>query len=277
MANYFTDRVVQHPGRVTMTPVAGETNTYDMARAEGTVTEPGTPFNAENFNGIADQIIEDTVELITGRVFYGTCPTAASGTTDKIVTVDPDFKLVTGATIAVKFDNDCIATPGYQRKLNVNGTGAISVSVRGMTTMIYNPWSAGEVVLFTYDGTYWQMVSPTTGKETDISNQVTVAKTGGVSQSTVTLQSAKRIGNMVNVTVRVDAGAAVAAGNNVITFTMDVSGKKTGPCLGGSYNSAVPVFALKLEGINPGVTVRALGAVTASMYFTLFYTFMIND
>lgn len=61
MANtYFTDRVVQYPGRVTMTPT-GNTNEYDLARAEGNVTEQGTPFNADTFNGIANQIIADAV------------------------------------------------------------------------------------------------------------------------------------------------------------------------------------------------------------------------
>lgn len=54
----FTDRVVQYPGRVVMNPVSGEANTYDMSRAEGTVTAEGTPFNAETFNGMADDIIQ---------------------------------------------------------------------------------------------------------------------------------------------------------------------------------------------------------------------------
>lgn len=61
MANtYFTDRVVQYPGRVTMTPTGNE-NEYDLARAEGNVTEAGTPFNADTFNEIANQIIADAV------------------------------------------------------------------------------------------------------------------------------------------------------------------------------------------------------------------------
>lgn len=62
MANtYFTDRVVQYPGRVTMTPT-GNTNEYDLARAEGNVTTQGTPFNADTFNRIANQIIADATD-----------------------------------------------------------------------------------------------------------------------------------------------------------------------------------------------------------------------
>lgn len=66
MANYFTDRVVEYPGRVTLTPT-GDANTYDMARAEGSVTEAGTPFNAATFNGIAQDII-DKINSLAARV-----------------------------------------------------------------------------------------------------------------------------------------------------------------------------------------------------------------
>lgn len=60
----FTDRVVQYPGRVTMVPVQGEANTYDMSRSEGTVTTEGTPFNAATFNSIADDIIQEADDNI---------------------------------------------------------------------------------------------------------------------------------------------------------------------------------------------------------------------
>lgn len=38
------DRVPTYPGRVTLTPVSGQTNTYDMARADAPV-EAGMPLN----------------------------------------------------------------------------------------------------------------------------------------------------------------------------------------------------------------------------------------
>lgn len=223
-------------------------------------------------NGILEELADRSLQT----VWYGTCSTASSGTTDKIVTVDDGFTLQTGVTIAITFDNDCIATMGYERKLNVNDTGAIPISVKGMTTMTYNPWSAGDVVLFVYDGTYWQMVSPTTGKRSDIASQVTLTKTGGVSASTCTLQSAIRIGDTVVCNIRVDAGAAVAAGSNVIQFTLNIGGKWTSGVSTLSYNGAVSVAFLKPNGAAPSCTVRALGAVTAAMYFTCYATFVIE-
>ena len=62
MADYFVDRVVEHPGRVQMTPVSGQSNVYDMERAEGAVTETGTSFNAATFNNIAQDILDKITE-----------------------------------------------------------------------------------------------------------------------------------------------------------------------------------------------------------------------
>lgn len=147
MANYFTDRVVQYPGRVVMNPVSGEANTYDMSRAEGTVTEEGTPFNAETFNGIANMIHA-----------FGTCSTGAS-TSAKVVTC-PGFVLETGATITVYFTNAQTSTSSVT--LNVNSTGAKTVygPPRSTTssTRMDGAWEASEAKTFVYDGTYWRIL-----------------------------------------------------------------------------------------------------------------------
>ena len=48
---YFTDRIVQYPGRIKLTSVQDGTEaTYDMTREEGTVTTEGTLLNAANLN-----------------------------------------------------------------------------------------------------------------------------------------------------------------------------------------------------------------------------------
>lgn len=147
MANYFTDRIVQYPGRVMMTPT-GASDTYDLARAEGTVTTPGSPFNAETFNGAIDLY----------GMWYGTCSTAAA-TATKVVTC-PGFQLVTGATIAVYFTYGQSSTSSVY--LNVNGTGAKQVLGSLLTTNsnsnVYGAWGGGEAKMFVYDGTAWRIV-----------------------------------------------------------------------------------------------------------------------
>lgn len=158
MANYFKDRVVQHPGRVTMSPVSGQSDTYDVTRAEGTVTEEGTPFNADTFNEIAQDII-DMIPKGNGRLWYGTCSTGAS-TSAKVVTC-AGFTLTTGAMIAVRFNNEQTSTSTIT--LNVNSTGAKSVyGVARSTTSITRmdgAWEANETKIFVYDGTYWRIVN----------------------------------------------------------------------------------------------------------------------
>ena len=98
MANYFTDRVVQYPGRVTMVPVQGEANTYDMSRAEGDVTNPGTPFNAETFNDIADDIIQDADDNIITDAELQTIATALGVTPAKLYNILSNMAFVEDIT-----------------------------------------------------------------------------------------------------------------------------------------------------------------------------------
>lgn len=58
----FIDRIVQHPGRVKLTPVSGQTNVYDMVRQEGDVYTDGTLLNALNLN--TQTQLDSTVETL---------------------------------------------------------------------------------------------------------------------------------------------------------------------------------------------------------------------
>lgn len=87
-----------------------------------------------------------------GKIFYGVSSTAAA-TQTKVVTIE-DFELFTGALIAVKFDNVNTATAP---KLNISGTGAINMYSVGTTAVLPNAWSAGETLLFVYNGTSYMV------------------------------------------------------------------------------------------------------------------------
>ena len=63
----FVDRVVEYPGRVTLTPT-GNPDEYDVARSEGTVTEEGTPLNATNLNTIIQDMIDSALAPYTGAL-----------------------------------------------------------------------------------------------------------------------------------------------------------------------------------------------------------------
>lgn len=53
----FRDRVPQHPGRVKLSPVSGQTNVYDMTWADG-ATANGTPLNASTFEQFRQDLID---------------------------------------------------------------------------------------------------------------------------------------------------------------------------------------------------------------------------
>lgn len=356
MTEYFKDRIVQNPGRVVLTPVPGETNTYDMERAEGTVTEAGTPFNAATFNGIANAVhgyatcataagtaakvatcsgfvlyagasvtvrfnyantstsatlnvngtgaypiralsatgtapvnfwkareavtfvYDGTYWLIVdggrysppGRVWYGTCPTAAggSGANPKIVTVEDGFQLVTGATIAVKFDNAAITQPGQARSLQVNGTTAAPVMAGGVTAYDQQLWDAGDVVLFVYDGTNWQMASSPRGRLNPSTSWSNIT-TGTHNQTW-----AYREGNVVNLRVAVQNSSSVATGSNLFVGTLATESLR--PVA--AANSVAYVGSAAVVGIlTPAgvLTARVTGAtVAASTAAYLAFTYL---
>lgn len=58
------DRVSTYPGRVVLTPVAGEENTFDMVRADQPITE-GTQINKKLFDSKAYCMTEDATVYVT--------------------------------------------------------------------------------------------------------------------------------------------------------------------------------------------------------------------
>ena len=85
--------------------------------------------------------------------YYGTCATSAA-TQAKVVVCD-GFVLENGATISVLFTN--AQTYDGTPTLNVNSTGAKNVHFKQGIKAIRYIWSAGEIIDFTYNGTYWVM------------------------------------------------------------------------------------------------------------------------
>lgn len=98
------------------------------------------------------------------NIWYGTCTTAAATAAKVVATSSADFTLSTGAMVRVKFTNAC--TYNGTSTLNVDGTGAKSITRVGTTTTIRYYWVAGEVVDFVYDGTNFVMSNKGTATTT---------------------------------------------------------------------------------------------------------------
>jgi len=86
------DRVPRYPGRVKMTPVAGQANTYDMARADDP-TQEGTPLNKTTLlkdataalfglgaNAVPDDAFVAIKTMFDGRVRLASGTYAGTGT-----------------------------------------------------------------------------------------------------------------------------------------------------------------------------------------------------
>lgn len=63
----FFDRVPTYPGRVTMTPVPGKANTYDMVRADEPIVE-GTPVNKALFDSFSNDL-DALVQRVDEKLF----------------------------------------------------------------------------------------------------------------------------------------------------------------------------------------------------------------
>lgn len=213
---------------------------------------------------VTPQVFHDSVLGIvntsnTGRVWYGTCPTEAAGTgsNPKIVTVEDGFQLTTGATIAVKFTNAAIGQPGQSRSLQVNGTAATPVMAGGVTAYNQQLWDAGDVVLFVYDGTNWQMASSPRGRLTPSTSWDNIT-TGTHNQTW-----AYREGNVVNLRVAVQTSSSVSAGGNLFVGTLATESLRPVAAANSvAYvNSAAVVGILTPAGV---LTARVTGAAVAA-------------
>lgn len=64
----WQNRVTQYPTRRVLTEVSGENNTYEVTRAEGTITAEGDAFSAENMNDLEDRIFNALGDKATFRL-----------------------------------------------------------------------------------------------------------------------------------------------------------------------------------------------------------------
>lgn len=105
-------------------------------------------------------LTNDSGFINSPNIPYLTCATAAATaakTTTLVIGTFTSDDLVAGAQVLVNFTyENGVANP----TLSVNGTTAKSIKRYGTTapsTSAASSWNAGAVVLFIYDGTYWQM------------------------------------------------------------------------------------------------------------------------
>lgn len=127
------DRVSAYPGRVKLTPVSGQTNVYDMVRADDPVQE-GTPLNKALLDQKADRMTRDVTIYVTpsGNDAEGDGSSAAPFATIQAA-VNALPKCLGGYTATID-----VAAGTYNERVNVDGFfgGLLTIGEAGRTVVV---------------------------------------------------------------------------------------------------------------------------------------------
>lgn len=143
-----------------------------VANKTAAITETDPIFGASAAAGITSSDINSWNSKGNAKIFYGTCNSDADYINKTVVCSDfTSANLIKGALIFVTFDyTNTVDTEDV--KLNVNNTGAIYIrEPRGESNSISYLRSksilqANCTYLFTYDGTYWVLLTGDSDKDT---------------------------------------------------------------------------------------------------------------
>lgn len=130
------DRLPTYPGRVTLTPVSGQANTYDLVRADQPIEE-GTPINKALFDQKAYTLTEDVILYVStaGNDVTGDGSSAAPyATVQKAVDSLPKWLDGHMATISIAGGtyNERVDINGFQGGILVIGDANKTAIVRGV-------------------------------------------------------------------------------------------------------------------------------------------------
>ena len=131
--------------------------TTEFESTIGTTYATKTELGTTNSNVTTAQT--DATNALNRKVAYSATSATAAATAAKVATCAQFPALAAGVTVTVRFSVANTSTGAIT--LNVNSTGAKTIYVNGAATASGNQmlWAANANVTFTYDGTYWRVVS----------------------------------------------------------------------------------------------------------------------
>lgn len=202
---------------------------YTDGTAEFSEVSVSSAYEAAKQAWIKAQAAHDLADTKAQKVMLGTCNTAG-GTAAKVVVCE-GFELYKGALIKVSFST--YNTVKGALTLNVNNTGAKTISVNGGTTTSSRPlfWGLASEILFQYTGSYYRVV----GEPRCWFGQChTDAATG------------KKIVN--------DASGVVVCNGTSICVSMDYENTATGPSLSVWASETTPIYFSRAGSVRPTVS-----------------------
>lgn len=147
------DRTPTYPGRVKLTPVSGQANTYDMVRADSP-TQEGTPLNK-------DTLLKDTTAASLGLMGDPTVDEAFAKAANKFselsAAIAAGTKIATGSYVGTGTygsSNPCSLTFDFEPKIVI-----VNASDVGLFPGTYGGWGNGSGFLFTGNQTSFRYTS----------------------------------------------------------------------------------------------------------------------
>ena len=136
------DRIPTYPGRVKLTPVSGQTNTYDLVRADQPIEE-GTPINKALFDQKAYTLTENVILYVstTGNDTTGNGTSSAPfATIQKAIDSLPKWLDGHMASIDIKEGtyNEILELDGFQGGILSIGNPGRAITVRGVVVSTSN-------------------------------------------------------------------------------------------------------------------------------------------
>ena len=147
--------------KITNGPAFGSSTTTYLRNDGSWGTPVGTTYSDATTSTHGLMSAADKTKLdkfrVSANIPHATCNTAA-GTAYKVAKLDNNdtFTLEAGAVVAVTFEHGDTNT-NAAIELNVNSTGSKGILLNNMSPGQFFSWNDYETVIFTYDGTNWQM------------------------------------------------------------------------------------------------------------------------
>lgn len=240
MANFFTDRSVEFPGRYRLNPTE-DANIYDLVRQEGTIYNAGTPLNAEHLNGAMQEVID---QIPAANVFIAEKDTTTyAEVTAAMNAGQVVFAVVTNSYGTVDIYPYAYADSNTYYFLRVDGSPA-NPKFKGLTLDNTDTWGSVEGGL-----------TPT---QTTIGTPSMTSSTGSLVSASIA-----RCGKMRSLNIVVKKSSATAAGSNVYAGQLTNADDRPATLVNaaGYYASSGAILQISASG---SVVVRIIGAQLAA-------------
>ena len=216
------DRAPTFPGRVILAPVQGQTNTYDMVRADAP-TQPGTPLNKALLDNKAYTLLESVTVYVNGST--GNNSTADGTSTLPFKTIQAAIDalpkclggFVATVDIAAGTYSERVRIEGFYGGRLIVGNSANTVTVNGISIFASTSVELRISTVTAATGNTDTLLYVGAGSEVLIGRHITLncASTAAIGVGVEQNSSVSALGTSVNVNNSTDSGIKATQGGRI--------------------------------------------------------------